>query len=210
MDNGWFLLSYIVLWALVGLSFLLWLAVLRQIGIFHSRWGPRGVLATEEGPAIGTVVPRFRTPSVDGVDLEFPGEALINLAVVVNPNCSVCDLLAPSLHTLMRDAPEGLETIVLLSDGDDETARELARRHNLKPAGVASVPFAASMLNIQSTPMALVLDRDGRLLGKGIANSLEQLEVLVAQSRTSELARAEGDGHNGSAESSRVPIEAKD
>lgn len=208
MDNGWFLLSYVVLWALVGLSFLMWLAVLRQIGIFHSRWGPRGVLVTEEGPELGAVVPRFRTPSVGGLELEFPGDAFLNLALVMNPNCSACDLLAPSLRTLMRDPPEGLETMVLLSDGDDEAARELSSRHDLNPARVASVPFAASMLNIQSTPMALVLDQEGHLMGKGIANSLEQLEVLIAQSRNPEFLKAGGNGRNGSAESTQVTIEA--
>jgi methylamine dehydrogenase accessory protein MauD len=184
VDSDWFFASYILLWALVLGSFVMWLAVLRQIGILHNRWGPRGGLMTEDGPGVGEAVPRFDVVSVEGSELRFPGDGLLNLAVLTNPSCSACEELAPALGTLLRDPPEGVTPMVLVTDGGADAARRLARDHKIDVRRVASAPTAAGLLNAASTPLALLIDGGGRLLNKGIVNSLEQIEVLVAQARS--------------------------
>lgn len=186
MDRGWFIASYVVLWVLVLASLMLWLAVLRQIGILHNRWGPRGARPTEDGPDFGSEVPRFGLISAAGSELWFPGGGLLNLAILTNPGCSACEELAPGLGTLFRDPPEGVIPMVLVTDGGDEAAQRLSETYGLDPRRVAAAPAAEGALNIRSTPMALLVDEDGRLLNKGIVNSLEQIEVLVAQARMNE------------------------
>jgi len=141
---------------------------------------------TEDGPDVGEAVPRFSVVSVEGSELRFPGDGLLNLAVLTNPSCSMCEELAPALGTLLRDPPEGVTPMVLVTDGGSDAAHKLARDHRLDMARVASAPTAASLLNVDSTPLALLMDGGGYLLNKGIVNSLEQIEVLVAQARSGE------------------------
>jgi methylamine dehydrogenase accessory protein MauD len=183
VNQDWFVASYVALWVVVLVSLLLWLAVLRQIGILHNRWGPRGARVTEDGPEFGSEVPRFGVVSAAGSDLWFPDDGSLSLAVLTNPGCSACEELAPALGTLFRDPPEGVSTMVLVTDGGDEAARLLSEAHGLDPRRVASAPSAESTLNVRATPLALLVDEHGRLLNKGIVNSLEQIEVLVAVAR---------------------------
>jgi methylamine dehydrogenase accessory protein MauD len=182
VSNSWFLISYVVLWALVICSFVLWMALLRQVGLLHARWGPRGALAIEEGPELGSTVPRMVFSALSGGDLEWSASGALTLAVLVHPECEECEDLGPALGTLMRDPPENVRTIVLVTDSG-ESVRDFTDRHGLDPSKVAAAPAALQLLGIDNTPMALVLDPEQRVLGKGIANSLEQLEVLVVSAR---------------------------
>ncbi len=207
MDNAWFVASYVALWLFVTVSLVLWVALLRQIGVLHARWGPRGALVAEEGPSVGSSLPRLIFPAVGDGEVEFPQREGLTLAVVFSPGCSMCDEVAPAVGTLMRDPPEAVTTIALIVDAEVGQAREFASRHGLKGEQVAAAPPAREALGIVSTPMALIADSEGRLLSKGIANSLEHLEVLVATARSEreDLAvhlahQASGDGqakHHG-------------
>jgi methylamine dehydrogenase accessory protein MauD len=182
VSNSWFLISYVVLWGLVVCSFVLWIALLRQVGLLHARWGPRGALATEEGPELGSTLPRFVYPTLSGGELEWSAPDVLTLAVLVHPECEECEDLGPAVRTLMRDPPENVRVVALVTDSS-EGAWEFARRHELDPSSVAAAPDALQLLRIENTPMALVLDPEARVLGKGIANSLEQLEVHVVSAR---------------------------
>lgn len=184
MNDSWFLVSYVVLWVFVLMSFVLWFVVLRQIGVLHNRWGPRGALTTEDGPELGTEVPRFSVASIAGSDLSFPGPAPLTLAILTNPGCTACEDLAPALGTLMKDPPEGVTSMVLVTDGDVESAAELVRSHRLDPNRVGLALTAGKLLDVSATPMALLIDGQGRLLKKGIVNTLEQIEVLIAEGRS--------------------------
>jgi methylamine dehydrogenase accessory protein MauD len=183
MDSGWFVASYVVLWVLLAFSFILWLVLLRQIGVLHARWGPRSAIQIEEGPELGAVVPRMSFPSLAGGEVEVPGRDGMMLAVLMSPNCGTCHELAPGVAAIMRDPPEGIRTVALVSGPDEPEVSAFVDKHGFARRDAAYAPAANAALNVETIPAAFVFDADGRTLNKGVPNTLEQLEVLVAQVR---------------------------
>ena len=152
MNGGVWVASYVALWVAVVVLGLAVVALLRQIGVLHARLAPMGVHFAGEGPEPGTVAP---LPEV------FPyRDAPLTLVVFTSPTCLVCAALRPSFDALARGYGDLVVTEV---DHDDRTA----------PV------FRA--FNVSSTPYVVAVDRTGVVRGRGVANSLEQLEELVAE-----------------------------
>lgn len=146
--------SYVLLWvAVVGLSFAV-IALLRQVGVLHARLRPLGVHAANEGPQRGELAPRSER-------LDY-GAAVLTLVAFTSERCQVCRSLVPSLPFLQRDYDDELRLVVL--DHGPATAELF------------------SAFNVTSTPYFVAVDRDGVVRGGGVANSLEQVEVLVEES----------------------------
>lgn len=184
MTDAWFVASYVLLWILVLIAICMLVAVLRQIGILHARWGPRGAGHTTDGPELGTRLPAMTVPSLLGPTLALPVTDALNLIVVVNPDCSVCDDLGPGLRVLMRDPPTGVVTTALVLDPGRSSVEAFAVKHRLVPGRVGIAAGVEEQLALTNTPMAIVTDVEGTVVGKGVVNTLEQMEVLVAQSRS--------------------------
>jgi thiol-disulfide isomerase/thioredoxin len=152
MSGSLWITSYVLLWvAVLGLSFAV-VALLRQVGVLHARLHPLGVHFAGEGPELSSVAAR-----VDGLDYQ---AAAVTLLAFTSPTCEVCEGLRPSLAAVQREYHD-VQLRVL--DLDDRT----------RPS------FDA--FNVRSTPYVVAVDRTGSVRGRGVANSLEQVEELLAE-----------------------------
>lgn len=150
-----FTVSYVALWGLVGVLAFAVVVLLRQIGVLHARLAPMGTHFGGEGPPLEAPAPPVPGLLFDGAPL--------TLMSFSSPTCVLCQQLRPSLDALARQYREiHVECIDLASASGDAT-------------------FAA--YGVRSTPYFVTVDRDGIVRGRGIANSLEQLEELVRESR---------------------------
>jgi thiol-disulfide isomerase/thioredoxin len=154
MSGGVWVASYVVLWlAVIGLS-LLAVALLRQLGVLHARLRPLGVHGANQGPTVGA-------PAPPSTRLDYGG-APLTLVAFTSDRCDVCRSLVPSLPYLQRDYADAVRLVVL--DHGPGTAELF------------------SAFNVSATPYFVAVDRDGVVRGGGVANSLEQVEVLVEES----------------------------
>lgn len=154
MSGGVWVASYVLLWlAVVALSLAV-VALLRQVGVLHARLRPLGAHMAGEGPPAGAPAPRS-----DRLDY---GAATLTLLAFTSPRCDVCRTLVPSLPYLERDYADSVRIVVL--DHGPATAELF------------------SAFNVHSTPYFVTVGTDGVVRGGGVANSLEQVEVLVEES----------------------------
>ena len=152
MTGDVWVVSYVLLWlAVLGLSVMV-VALLRQVGVLHTRLRPLGVHFAGEGP--DRLEPAPPLPDVDY------GDHTMTLVAFTSPTCEVCHALLPSLRAMERQY------------------RDLALVE--VELGAASQPVF-SAFNVKSTPYVVTVDRHGVVQGRGVANSLEQVEVLVEE-----------------------------
>jgi hypothetical protein len=152
VTGGVWVASYVLLWiAVLGLSVMV-VALLRQVGVLHARLRPLGVHFAGEGPE--RLAP---APPVPGVDF---GAHAITVLAFTSPTCQICHELRPSLRALERQYHD--LALVELELGD-----------RWQPV------FSA--FGVRSTPYVVTVDRHGAVQGRGVANTLEQVEVLVEE-----------------------------
>ncbi|MGH2674362.1 MAG: thiol-disulfide isomerase [Actinomycetota bacterium] len=177
--SGWWLVSYVVLWALVALLVVLVVALARQIGLLHVRLGPRGALEMDdEGPPLGEAPEPAEMEDLTGRPAPIGGPGAPQLLVFVSPSCPMCREVLPSVRPAARAG--GLKAYAVV-DAEAATARE-AYGPELGLPVVASPVLAHDYL-IPGTPYAVVLDAVGVVRAKGTANNLEQLEGLLDTAR---------------------------
>jgi hypothetical protein len=153
MEGTAWVASYVVLWVLVVVLALAVVALLRQIGVLHTRLRPLGVHFAGEGPALDE-------PAPPGAPVDYAAARLTVLAFT-SPACELCAALLPSLRALDRQYGD-LRVVVL-------------------DHGPATAP-AFRAFNVSSTPYLVAVDRLGVVRARGVANSLEQAEVMVEES----------------------------
>lgn len=188
--SGWWLASYLVLWAITGLTFVVLLVVLRQLGLIyagiHGAPAGRHVIRLAEGPEIGSsIVPFDEIDEVTGEPFHFPEpESDLNFLLFVSTDCSICEEALRDISSFART--HGVE-ILVLTDGEGEGGD---RHRQLVEAPVRFVRSAEHLreMEIQSTPHAVVVDRKGVVLEKTIVNKLDHLEELVEQTADLRLA----------------------
>ena len=152
MTGDVWVVSYVLLWlAVLGLSVMV-VALLRQVGVLHTRLRPLGVHFAGEGP--DRLVPAPPVPDVDYATHE------MTLVAFSSPTCEVCKRLLPSLRAMERQYR-------------DLSLVEVELGPTTQPV------FSA--FNVRSTPYVVTVDRHGVVQGRGVANSLEQVEVLVEE-----------------------------
>lgn len=171
----------IVVLALVNLLYLLvLLAVVRQLGILLVRLGPATARVTAAGPQVGSVFEPVTLTDVQGRPVRIgPTKHEATLLVFISPRCEACHGLLPSLEPFARQYRD-VARVITVSTISDQTAADAATLGALGPTVtlVRDRTFAEG-LQIGLTPYAVVIGADGRVLSKGIANSLEQLESLL-------------------------------
>jgi len=145
--------SYLVLWVAVVVLGIAVVALLRQIGVLHARIAPMGTHFAGEGPDLGA--------EAAAIGLDW-GRAPLTVLAFTSPTCTICRELRPSIDALRRQ--------------DHDLRVEV---FDLDP-GTQAV-FDA--FNVRSTPYVVTVDRRGRVQGRGVANSMEQIEELVRESR---------------------------
>jgi thiol-disulfide isomerase/thioredoxin len=152
VSGGLWITSYVLLWIAVLVLSVMVVALLRQVGVLHTRLRPLGVHFAGEGPE--RLAP---APPVPGVDYRARQMTLLAFS---SPTCEVCRELLPSLRAMERQYRDlALVEVVL---------------------GPDSQPVFAAF-DVRSTPYVVTVDRHGVVQGRGVANSLEQVEVLVEE-----------------------------
>ena len=151
MNGTAWIVSYVALWIAVVVLSLAVAALLRQIGVLHTRLRPMGVHFAGEGPE------RLKPAPMP----ERFGYALRGMTLVAftSPTCTICAELVPALRVLERQygGDVGLDVV----------------EH-----GPATLDVFRAF-NVSSTPYLVAVDQRGVVQGRGVANSLEQAEVLV-------------------------------
>ena len=145
--------SYVMLWVAVIVLGLAVVALLRQVGVLHARLRPLGAHFAGEGP-------ERHAPAPAAAAIDYGGAALTLLAFT-SPSCTICESLAPGLRALRRQYT-------------DLALYEI--RHGADTAG------AFEAFGVRSTPYFVTVDRAGIVQARGVANTLEQVEVLVEES----------------------------
>ena len=151
MSGGVWIASYVLLWlAVIVLGFTV-VALLRQIGVLHTRIAPMGVHFAGEGPERNEPAPDSEV--FDYASLEY------TLVVFTSPTCEICAKLEPALDRLATSYDE-LQLRVVSSDTHQPT-------------------FAA--FKVRSTPYLVAVDQEGIVRSRGVANTLDQAEEMLAE-----------------------------
>ena len=176
MPDGWWLVSYAVLWGLVLVLSVVMVALARQIGTLHMRLGPRGALEIgDEGPALGEAPEPETLADLTGSEIVIGGPGTAQLLLFVSPGCKVCEQILPSVRVV---GTKGDLSPIVLTDLDQAETR-LAYSGKQVAAPVVPATFLAQRYAVPGTPYVVVLDRQGVVRAKGTVNNLEQLEGLI-------------------------------
>src|SRR5687767_4817823 len=114
--EGWWAVSYAIMWALVLVLCAVVVALARQIGTLHLRLGPRGALEMdEEGPPLGESPPPIEALAVSGETVTVGGPGRPQLLMFVTPGCHLCEQVLPALTAVRRS---GSFEPYVISDAD--------------------------------------------------------------------------------------------
>jgi thiol-disulfide isomerase/thioredoxin len=149
--NGIWLVSYLLLWGTVVTLGVAVVALLRQIGVLHTRVAPMGVHFAGEGPELDQPAPALE--HVDYADSPY------TLVAFTSPTCEICASLKPALKRLARSYDDVELRVV---DHGDEAA-------------------VFSRFQVRSTPYLVAIDRSGVVRSRGVANTLDQAEEMLAE-----------------------------
>ena len=203
--SGVWLASYLVLWLVVLVLAFLLAGSLRQLGLMQLRLGDDpGALITDTGLERGAQAPDFiaaDSETEEPVRLsQLP--AAPRLLVFASPGCLSCRELIPGLNEV-RKTREGEFDFLVVCRGDIESCRAFGRMNRLEaPMVVDTNGQIEKDYMVTLTPFAYLLDHEGRVVIRGVANDWRQLESLLDQEGTLQAGRGwvdvEGNG-DGSA-----------
>lgn len=151
MSGTVWIVSYVLLWiAVVVLGFTV-VALLRQIGVLHTRVAPMGVHFAGEGPDRDT-------PAPDRSAHDYSASP-VTLVAFTSPTCELCKTLVPQLRHMVTTYDDvALRTV---SSADSEAT------------------FQA--FKVRSTPYLVAVDQTGTVKSRGVANTLDQVEEMLAE-----------------------------
>lgn len=182
--NEALLVSNVFLWIVVLALVVVVLALTRQIGILYERVAPMGALMLDQGPKVGEAAPVFNLDSLGGGKVQLGGNAgRSQLLFWLSPTCPVCKKLLPILKSIQGAEKSWLD-VALASDGELPEHAEFYRK-----ADLSGFPYVLShdlgmTYRISKLPYAVLIGEDGRIRGKGLINSREQLESLFTAKET--------------------------
>lgn len=151
MNGSVWIVSYVLLWVAVVVLGFSVVALLRQIGVLHLRVAPMGVNFAGEGPELDQPAPE--------IDLTDYHEADFTLLAFTSPTCEICQTLKPDLLRLDRAYDE-----VRLRFVDHERNAE-----------------SFANFSVRSTPYLVAIDREGYVRSRGVANTIDQVEEMLAE-----------------------------
>ena len=200
--SGVWLASYIVLWGLVLFQGVAIFVLLRQLGIMYLGTA-QGVAG--DGLALGSRAPDFNLPNVSGQPVslaDYRGKPL--LLVFASVNCAPCRKLVPDLHRFAAERRDELGVLFLCRGTADE-ARGFANELVMQ-VPVASHPDEElpEKYKARVTPFAFIVDGEGVIKAKGLANNYQHLETLVRSSR--EHADHAPNAHSNGAKAAELPV----
>lgn len=197
MSGAW-LVSYIVLWAVVLFQALVIFILLRQLGVMYLGTA-RGV--AHDGLPVGERAPHFNLPTLERRSIslaDFRGLPL--LLVFGSPDCTPCRRLIPDLNVFARERAAEV-SVLFLSRGGVEESRRFVSEHDVQ-VPVATFPDEglADKYKARVTPFAFLIDGEGVIQAKGLANNREHLDMLVRVGKEQMDRSADGSRRNGASE----------
>ena len=174
--EGWWIASYVVLWALVVVLCVVVVALARQIGTLHLRLGPRGALELDdEGPPLGEAPPTLVVSDVDGRAVTLGGPGQEQLLMFVTPTCLVCNEVLPAVRAV---SSIGRFSPYVITDATTYEARD-SLRPKVGDTPIVADPAVPTAYSVPGTPYVVVVDDRGVVQAKGTINNLEQVEGLI-------------------------------
>jgi methylamine dehydrogenase accessory protein MauD len=176
------IISQVVLWiAVLALSAVV-LALIRQVGVLHERIAPMGALTMDKGPKVGDKSPVFELVDLARRPITLGGEssdARSQLLMFVSPTCPVCKKLLPIVKSVVHAESRWLD-LIFTSDGEASEQTDFIRKYQLD-----SYPFVLSSelgltYRVSKLPYAVLLDNEGVVRAKGLVNTREHLESIIA------------------------------
>ncbi len=197
MSGPW-LVSYVVLWALVLFQGAVIFLLLRQLGVIYMGTA-QGV--SRDGLALGQRAPEFTAPDLDGraVSLAgFLGRPL--LLVFGSATCAPCRTLIPDLNVFARERRDDLRALFLCR-GSIEEARRFAGELDVQvPVAVHPDEQLPDQYKARVTPFAFLIDGEGVVRAKGLANNRSHLDMLLEQAAKGYERAGRQNGRNGAAD----------
>jgi methylamine dehydrogenase accessory protein MauD len=190
--SGIWLASYLVLWLVVLVLAFLLAGTLRQLGLLQLRLGDDpGALITDSGLERGIQAPEFvaaHSETEEPVSLhELP--QVPRLLVFASPGCLSCRELIPGLNEV-RKTRSGEFDFLVICRGDIESCRSFGRVNRLEaPMVIDTNGQIEKDYMVTLTPFAYLLDHEGRVVIRGVANDWRQLESLLDQEGTLQAGR---------------------
>lgn len=189
MYDGIWLISYIVLWALVvGLGVLV-LLLYRQLGIMYLGTA-EGV--SRDGLEKGATAPDFTLTDQYGTShrlSQYRGQPVTLL--FGSPHCSPCRILLPQLDDWAQAHPD--MAILWLNAASPEESQKFVSELG---ANLPVLPYtpAENLLDryrVRVTPFTFLLDERGIIRAKGLANSKAGMEQYYKELKTGKQDPAE-------------------
>ena len=188
--SGVWLASYIVLWVVVLLLAFLLAGALRQLGLLQLRLGDDpGALITDTGLERGAQVPDFTGLDAESGQLVSLSDlpAVPRMVVFASPGCLSCRELIPGLNEV-RKTRGGEFDFLVVCRGDLESCQAFGRMNRLEaPMVVDTTGQIEKDYLVTLTPFAYLIDHEGRVVIRGVANDWRQLESLLEQEGTLQL-----------------------
>lgn len=188
----WWTALLIALWVFVVAAGVLFLGILRQLGILHNRidaLDAKGVAPDgPEGLGLGIVAPDFRLSRVGGGELSPSSlRGTTALLAFIHPACGPCRTLLPQLNALVHRPSIVPFQVAIISSGTLEKAEQLQEEYELLPPLVAQeAKEVFQEYKVRRTPYVYAIDAQGIVCAHGIATTLEQLEQLLAFAKEGE------------------------
>jgi methylamine dehydrogenase accessory protein MauD len=167
------------------LAFLL-AGALRQLGLFQLRLGDDpGALITDSGLDRGATAPDFTALDSASGELVSLSDlpAVPRMLVFASPGCLSCRELIPGLNEVRKT--RGDFDFLVVCRGDLESCQAFGRMNRLEaPMVVDTTGQIEKDYLVTLTPFAYLIDHEGRVVIRGIANDWRQLESLLEQEGT--------------------------
>jgi methylamine dehydrogenase accessory protein MauD len=175
--TGWWLASYLALWAVVLGTVVLLLVVLRQLGLIYARTKGAGGVRLDDGPEVGAVIsPFYEVDEVTGEGFTFPERGSdLSVVLTASAHCSLCKEALVGIPSLAR---AGDARFLILSDGEqagNEALRDLVKGN----ARFVTSAKRQHALAVDTIPYGIVVNGSGIVLDKGVVNHLDDLEELL-------------------------------
>ncbi|EJN37844.1 methylamine dehydrogenase accessory protein MauD [Pseudomonas sp. GM84] len=170
--------SNILLWLLlIAVAFTV-MALVRQIGVLHSRIAPAGALMVDKGVTVNDPAPQVTAADRHGrpVNIGYRAERS-QLLFFLAPGCPVCKSLLPAVKSIAKDNSGELD-VIYVSDGDFTEQQALIEANGLQQATYVVGPEIGMTYQIGKLPYAVLIDQAGTLRAKGLVNSREHLDSL--------------------------------
>jgi peroxiredoxin len=168
------LLTTLLPWLLVAVSYWLFYQLLRQNGriLLHLEalgeqiahlGAARAAPPPPQGLDVGSTAPNFELPDLSGEPMklsDWSGRRV--LLIFFNPQCSFCVQMAEGLAALKTDGSDGRPIPLLITTGDPQMNREFMEEHGIRcPVLVQKKDELLPLYHVGGTPMGYLIDEDG-------------------------------------------------